>query len=221
MIIHQSRRGRSSGNKQVFDLRAVVCSLARRRTIFHSEADFQHELAWEIRSFHPEARIRLEVPSGIEGIGTTDIVIRLEQCTIGIELKYMTKRLEHCHGDENYTLRNHGAQDIRSYDCIKDIQRIEKFRRKIGSSGFLVILTNDASYWRQGSGRETNAMHFRLYDGRTVEGELAWGPRTGIGTNRGRQETIILQGSYKLDWQNYSDFEVPSGQFRFLCIEAH
>jgi hypothetical protein len=34
--------------------------LALRRPVFHSEADFQHGLAWQIQLDHPDARVRLE-----------------------------------------------------------------------------------------------------------------------------------------------------------------
>ena len=40
--------------------------LAQRRPIFHSEADFQHALAWEIHALHTDCQIRLERP--VKGI---------------------------------------------------------------------------------------------------------------------------------------------------------
>ena len=36
-------------------------TLKHRRPIFHSEADFQFALAWEIQSAYPRAQVRLEV----------------------------------------------------------------------------------------------------------------------------------------------------------------
>ena len=39
---------------------AILASLAKRRPIFHSEADFQHALAWEIQKQCPSANVRLE-----------------------------------------------------------------------------------------------------------------------------------------------------------------
>jgi len=38
----------------------TMASLATRRPVFHSEANFQHAFAWELQRRHEEARIRLE-----------------------------------------------------------------------------------------------------------------------------------------------------------------
>lgn len=38
----------------------LMSQLAGTRPIFHSEADFQHALAWEIQNQHPQAAVRLE-----------------------------------------------------------------------------------------------------------------------------------------------------------------
>ena len=40
----------------------LMASLARRRPVFCSEADFQHELAYEIRMSDPGLSVRLEWP---------------------------------------------------------------------------------------------------------------------------------------------------------------
>jgi hypothetical protein len=41
---------------------AVLTALAKQRPIFHSEADFQHAIAWEIHKHLPRASVRLERP---------------------------------------------------------------------------------------------------------------------------------------------------------------
>jgi hypothetical protein len=46
------------------DVGAMLTELARERTVFHSEADFQHAFAWKINEHLPDAEIRLEVPCG-------------------------------------------------------------------------------------------------------------------------------------------------------------
>jgi hypothetical protein len=46
------------------DLEALVAAaldrLAQRRPIFHSEADLQLALAWELQTSYPDAAVRLE-----------------------------------------------------------------------------------------------------------------------------------------------------------------
>ena len=75
-----TRNGKSSANKRnangqsfksgstnaeervdMFDMDGLMRSLADTRKVFHSEADFQHALAWHIHEAMPESQIRLEV----------------------------------------------------------------------------------------------------------------------------------------------------------------
>ena len=44
------------------DIPKIMNELSKLRPIFHSEADFQHALAWEVHRCFPEAAIRLELP---------------------------------------------------------------------------------------------------------------------------------------------------------------
>ena len=46
----------------MLDIHQVMADLANRRPVFHSEADFQHELALEIRRVWVDCPIRLEFP---------------------------------------------------------------------------------------------------------------------------------------------------------------
>jgi hypothetical protein len=46
----------------VLDIKDIMGRLALERQLFHSEADFQHALAWKIHELRPLAKIRLEVP---------------------------------------------------------------------------------------------------------------------------------------------------------------
>src|SRR5580693_223840 len=42
-------------------IETIIQSLRKQRSIFHSEADFQHALAWELHLDNPSAHVRLEV----------------------------------------------------------------------------------------------------------------------------------------------------------------
>ena len=44
----------------MLDMHGLMGSLAKKRPIFHSEADFQHALAWEIHKTTSGCEIRLE-----------------------------------------------------------------------------------------------------------------------------------------------------------------
>ena len=204
----------------MIDPHAILQSLSQRRPIFHSEADFQHEFAWELRSHHPDCQIRLEVPSTSDGIGTTDIVVRHGGAVCGVELKYLTRRYETEVLGEAFRLKAHGAQDLRRYDVLKDVWRLERFNRVYGGPSFVVALTNDRSYWRSFNRRATIDGAFRLDDGRAVSGELRWSDLAGARTIKGRSAILDLLGSYSLVWRDYGrNFE--GGQpFRYLAIEV-
>lgn len=48
------------------DIEKCMKSLSEKRPIFHSEADFQFALAWEIQKEYPKANVRLEYPIRLE-----------------------------------------------------------------------------------------------------------------------------------------------------------
>jgi len=140
------------------NIAAVIASLSRKRKVFHSEADFQFALAWEIHELYPDCHIRLEyTPAVIDSTVRIDICVLLKGELIPIELKYLKKRLHYQDGDEIYKLRENGEQDLSRYDFLKDIQRIEYFKQNISniSRGYAILLTNDPAYWKVGSKRVT------------------------------------------------------------------
>jgi len=95
----------------MIDLVQVLATLAAKRPIFHSEADFQHALAWEIHSCLPEASVRLELkPHGWEKRSYLDILVSEASSTLAIELKYKTRSLMLSHAGESFDLTYQGAQ---------------------------------------------------------------------------------------------------------------
>lgn len=197
----------------------VLQKLAARRPVFHSEADFQHEFAWECRHLHPDYGIRLELPTANVGIGTTDLVVFGPDQKIGIELKYLTKRFSLEYAGELFELKSHGATDLRRYDVLKDVQRLERFNEYYRGRSFVVTLTNDAAYWGGQDRLGTIDSYFRIHEGRNVSGTLTWSERAGRGTVKGREMPITLGSEYSLKWHDYSDFSPRNGKFRYLCIE--
>lgn len=204
----------------MIDPHAILQSLAKRRPVFHSEADFQHEFAWELRSLEPCCEVRLEVPSSIAGVGTTDIVVRKQGRLQGVELKYLTRRRRWEVQGEVFHLKAQGAQDLRRYDVMRDIQRLEAFNRQRLGPSFVIVLTNDPSYWKLFERRETIDSAFRLHDGRIAKGRLAWASHAGAGTIRSRNVALELSGSYALNWRDYSDADDGKDPFRYLMVEV-
>lgn len=203
-------------------LDAVLARLSGLRPVFHSEADFQQAFAWEVRTQNPTVRVRLETRPApgmrLDLLLTSEDGLRRS----AVELKYLTRLWAGEHAGERFELKDQGAQDIRAYDVVKDIVRVEKFVAAMpGSNGAVVCVGNDPSYWVAPShGRVTNADAFRLHEGTVLHGARVWGPRTGAGTSRGREEPLVLTGTYRMAWADYSTLPSPRGAFRALVLEV-
>ena len=190
--------------------------LAVIRPVFHSEADFQHALAWEVQQAHPSLRVRLETRPrpGIH----LDLLVSdpADRTGVAVELKYRTDRWVGDFDGEHFALLGHSARDVSGYDILKDVSRIERMvKDEYVTSGVAIALSNDPGYWQPPTfGRTTNADAFRIHEGLSVTGIREWGPDTGAGTMAGREAPIVLTGEYPLRWQDYSDLRGHHGRFR-------
>ncbi len=210
--------------KPVLEISEVLSSLAKQRPVFHSEADFRHAFAWEIHQRLPsDALVRLELPVQVrQQFLHIDVWVVYQNTTLAVELKYKTRRLTIHIGNEQYRLKDQSAQDTSRYDFLKDVQRLEQVVAVHPNSiGYAVLLTNDSAYWKKPVNHSTVDADFRLYDGRVVEGVLAWGVNASDGTKKDREQSLELQGKYQLRW---SDYSYPSsgsyGEFRSLVVKV-
>jgi hypothetical protein len=206
--------------------RAAISEVLRRlavgRPVFHSEADFQFAFAWTIKELWPDVEIRLETHPKPNVRLDLLVVDGRSGWATAIELKYMTRAWSGKVGDESFALKNQGASDIRCYDVVKDIGRVEGFVTAADRlRGYVIALTNDG-YWRPAThGRPTNADSFRISEGTVLSGSRQWGPHAGAGTMRSRELPIELAGSYRLAWSDYSRVASgPAGTFRVLVVEV-
>jgi hypothetical protein len=127
--------------------------LAIKRPIFHSEADFQFALAWQLQSMHPNANIRLEKPiSRIDGNGRADIWIDTEKWLTVVELKYRKLEFVGVVNDENYNLKLDNTDGKIEGEMDSDLQNISHFIKNdltnFGSkkkNGFVILLTHKES----------------------------------------------------------------------------
>jgi hypothetical protein len=158
------------------DLLRALNVLREKRPLFHSEADFQFALAWEIQRLHPRAEIRLEYPSVGGPNRYVDILVRIDGCAFPIELKYKTKRLSTVIHGEQYDLKNHGAQDLGAYDFVKDICRVETFASHLPvfQSGNVLWLTNEPYYWTPPRSQDVGYTDFSVHNGAVKHGTMRW-----------------------------------------------
>ena len=207
----------------MLDIRSLMTGLAEIRKVFHSEADFQHALAWHIHQTMPKSQIRLEFPVPVEH-RKMYVDLYLPGLKTAIELKYVTRSVELKHNGESFALLNHGAHPPRRYDFLRDIQRLERMcsELKLCEAGHAVLLTNDPLYWKPPGRQGTVDAAFRVHEGQEIQGKREWTDEVSPGTKKGREKPIQLKGPYCLRWQDYSDFsEKARGRFRYLAVSVY
>lgn len=205
------------------DIPGALGVLAARRPVFHSEADFQHALAWTLQEAEPRRHIRLEYRAPVTATTYVDVLVRApDGMRTAIELKYWTKKADFTIAGEDFALRNQGAHDISRYDFVKDIVRLERLLEEgAAEEGWVVALTNDPGYWSAASRPDTIDAAFRLSEGRKLAGRLAWGERAGSGTTHGRRADHGLAGEYELSWHDFSELDTSSaGRFRYVTVQV-
>ena len=192
--------------RQIVDL---LTALSGKRPIFHSEADFQHELAWLLHHTNSQIQIRLEKP--LKGVGEVDIMLREDNREFLIELKYKTRKMNSKAGNEEFALKSHGAQPLGRYDGLKDISRIVKSKM----NGCTIFLTNESQYWNVEP--DGNGAHFSLQGGRALQNVvLKWCDNTKVKSiGKGRVSGISLAGPYTLKWRQYGS---TGSEFCYLLV---
>ena len=161
---------------ELLDMRAVMRELAKRRPIFHSEADFQHALAWEIRAQHTDCQIRLERP--VDGVDPSrrrprvDVWLWHRESTVLLELKYYTSELNLTldHKDpvwcEEFRLASRDAPDVPRHGLVEDIARVERAVNQGASSrGYALLLSNHKGLWTSRDNCKANDAEFGLTTG--------------------------------------------------------
>ena len=207
----------------MFNIKDILKQLSEIRPVFHSEADFQYALAWEIQRHHPKAQIRLEINlPGFDKKEYIDIWAKIGDRVYIIELKYKTKKINLEYNEEKFYLLNQGAQDVGRYDFIKDITRLERFIFKHSNYiGYAIILTNDNLYWRDPVRLNTVDADFRIHENIKIKGKLRCDDKASAGTKKGREKDLIIKDSYLMKWSDYSILkESGPNCFRSLLLKV-
>ncbi len=168
--------------------------------------------------------MRLEVPMpGFSGRASLDILLSHAGTRLGIELKYPKQALNRVVNSEMFKLSSSVARDIIRHDICKDIMRLERaIEQKFIDKGYLIVVTNDSSFWKPGQRDDVIDADFHVHDGRSLEGTLCWSERAGAGTTKKRDTPLVFAGSYSLEWGPYSKIEGERyGEFRSLIVEVN
>ena len=195
----------------------LMAKLAQRRPVFCSEADFQHELAHEIRKTDDNLNVRLEWPLTVPARGAIDLIV-IGKTRVALELKYLSKSFCTTLDGESITLKQHGAHDQRRYDVCKDVMRMEAYSGATGFGAGVLVLTNDPSYWQDRARKDTVDAAFNLSHSRVLNGTLAWHELAKPGAIKNREAAIEIKGQYTLTWSDYNRMAGNAGFFRYLWI---
>ncbi len=211
-------------------------NLAKAKQIFQNEAQFQFNLARELKEQLAQVgnyEILLEHTFMTQGASErkfTDIVIKCQNGEyVAIELKYKKKELDCAH--YGVGVRHDGAQDFGRYEFLRDVEKNEKHvNGGQAVKAFSIILTNDHLYWS--APQKTTYMYapFRLDDmgtGKVVRtGKFDW--VNGTPSKAGaRSATITLSHTYTDAWTVYPvcapncpHYKLQAGHdFKYLTFE--
>lgn len=171
---------------QELDLVRTLAELAEDRPVFHSEQDFQRAVARQVHLRHPQAKVSLEAEAGPLPGAHLDLLIRLGERRVAIELKYLRASFRGTVAGHSYELKNQQARDIRRHDVVKDVTRVETLLSAgYADEGYVVTLTNDPRYWLPGTGPDTRGQAFRIHEGPPPCGHPGVGLLDGTGNDQG------------------------------------
>ena len=194
------------------DIENILQSFATGKKLFPCEAQFQFELALEIKKRFPNYNVHLEFPSEKAFSNGRhsyyDLVVQDGNEYYVIELKYKTKKASILYKGINIDLKNQAAQDLGRFDYLQDIVRIENWGYNNPGKKFVggceILLTNDPVYWNY-NGAGCNYQAFSLQDKTTiVAGQKKWAPNTPVtSTGKNRSGGLTINNNYKIVWKDY------------------
>jgi hypothetical protein len=114
-------------------LQVVLCSTPRPTS----------DTPWRGSSIRPGLSSWFDSRLAAKGIHLDVLLIdRLAGREVALELKYLTASWQGVARQESFDLLSQGAQDIRAYDCVKDISRVERFvYDRPGADGAVIVVT--------------------------------------------------------------------------------
>ena len=202
-------------------VQSVLDQLAKKDHFFVSEVHLQTEFIIEAAKMYPDMRYYPELapnnmPDDYEkDFGGKaiffDLIIKCKTQTVLVEFKYLTREYEEEVDGFRIQVKNHSAQDIRRYDCWKDIARIETcaIDNKIDVDyGYFILVTNDSAYWKTPKSLSTIDGAFRMQSGIHRTGIKRWREDASEGTVGDRKHEINIKNNYYFEYKNfYKEFK--------------
>lgn len=207
-----------------FDIYRILIELSKTNPLFCSELEFQFYLAWKIKEiYQDDFEIRIEHPTHCNERNRNIDLLLVDHCGkyIPIELKYKTNEVELPQGKYIFSLKGHGAEDTTKHGYLKDISRIEDFKR-IESKfmvGYAIMITNQVKVWQKITNKNKSDYNFSLEDGiKILRGKKKWSENTAVKTQK-ENPPFILENDYSINWFDYCNFDCKNGHFKVLVTE--
>lgn len=157
-----------------------------------------------------------------------DIGVSHDGTVVPIECMYETDRatVVDQHTGESFDLPPPTMYDTAHYAVIWTLGQLEALVEDGVGCGYLVFLTNDASFWTTPAGvDDARFAELRIFDGRTIDGEvLGLHDRRGWMDDHGAYVPIELTGRYQIAWEPYTYDDryaiSANDEFRYTVFEV-
>lgn len=147
-----------------FDVSKIMTNLSNKDyPLFVSERHFQIAFIIEAKKEYSEYVFLPEFSYQDGKTYRVDLIVTDGSEYIAFEFKYVVDKVAiRIPANMNYVLKNQKATNIRRYQCVKDISRLEHYLKTSDISikkGYLILLTNMAKLW---NGCKTNATDYNF-----------------------------------------------------------
>ena len=203
-----------------FDPIVVIQKLIDDKKLFVSERHMQVEFILTAKKCFPNCKFIPEyVFKADDNTYHIDLMVEEDGNYIAFEFKYVVAGgIISVPGDPEYTLRNHSALPARRYQCVRDIARLETYKRnKKCVEGYFLLITNMKAFWEPDSGRGQMGNDFILSDNCDLKaGSHKYDESFKVGQ---QCEEIITENNYHLEYKEYLLISQKNGLFKYLLVK--
>ena len=200
----------------------IIDNLRKNNKCFVSERHLQVSFAIELFKLINNCRLYPEFVFADKNNIHIDLIAYIGNKKIAFEFKYITCYFEDIVNGMHIKLRNHSAIDVRRYDCLSDISRLEKLKLDNDiDEGYLYLVTNMKGFWSEkGNNKDTVDADFR-FNNKITKGTKRWSEKASKGTIKHRDKLIKINSDYNVKFENYYSFETGYGhrEFKQLLIK--
>ena len=203
----------------------IINSMRKKYKCFVSEKHLQFAFATEASKIIKNSKIYPEFVFADFGGKHIDLVVQVGKYRVGFEFKYI---VSYCEGDYDglhIKLRNQSALPVRRYNCLSDIERLEKLKENNNiNEGYFCLMTNEKQLWKKSITRkDTTDKNLRFENG-ISHGRKFWSKNASIGTKNGKNKAINIKNDYTvrfIDFLDLCDFGFKGNTtFKLLLIKV-